>query len=159
MASTNPWQGSVLHLHVAPAAGAAMQARDALELIAGQGIVGDRYKDGIGFYSDKPEEGRQITLFEQEALDALKRDHGIDFAPHEHRRNVTTAGVPLTHLVGRRVRIGAALVEATRLSVPCQRLVDLTGKKVFKPLINRSGLNCRILTGGTIRPGDAVEPA
>ncbi len=152
------WRGEVLHLHVAPTAGAAMQARDALELVAGQGVIGDRYKDGIGFYSDKPEEGRQITLFEQEALDALKRDHGIDFAPAEHRRNVTTAGVPLTHLVGKRFRIGAALVEATRLSVPCQRLVDLTGKKVFKPLINRSGLNCRILEGGTIRPGDAVEP-
>jgi len=159
MASTYSWRGAVLHLHVAPAAGAAMQARDALDLVAGQGVVGDRYKDGIGFYSDKPEEGRQVTLFEQEALDALRRDHGIDFAPSEHRRNVTTGGVPLPHLVGKRFRIGAALVEATRLSVPCQRLVELTGKKVFKPLINRSGLNCRILEGGTIRPGDAVEPA
>jgi MOSC domain-containing protein YiiM len=159
MLPTTDWRGVIADLHVAPGAGAPMQARDALELVAGQGIVGDRYKDGIGFYSDKPEEGRQITLFEQEALDALKRDHGIDFAPHEHRRNVTTVGVPLTHLVGKRFRIGAALVEATRLSVPCQRLVDLTGKKVFKPLINRSGLNCRILEGGTIRPGDAVEPA
>lgn len=153
------WRGAVLHLHVAATAGAAMQARDALDLVAGQGVVGDRYKDGLGFYSDKPEEGRQITLFEQEALDALKRDHGIDFSPGEHRRNVTTAGVPLTHLVGKRFRLGAVLVEATRLSVPCQRLVDLTGKKVFKPLINRSGLNCRILSGGTIRPGDAVLPA
>lgn len=153
------WRGIVAHLHVAPTAGAPMQARDALDLVAGQGVVGDRYKDGIGFYSDKPEEGRQITLFEQEALDALRRDHGIDFAPSEHRRNVTTSGVPLTHLVGKRFRIGAAVVEATRLSVPCQRLVDLTGKKVFKPLINRSGLNCRILQGGPIRPGDVVEPA
>lgn len=159
MLPTTGWRGVVADLHVAPGAGEPMQARDALELVAGQGIVGDRYKDGIGFYSDKPEEGRQITLFEQEALDALKRDHGIDFAPHEHRRNVTTVGVPLTHLVGKRFRIGAALVEATRLSVPCQRLVDLTGKKVFKPLINRSGLNCRILEGGTIRRGDVVAPA
>ena len=152
------WRGEVLHLHVAPTAGAKMQAREALELIAGQGVAGDRYKDGTGFYSDKPEDGRQVTLFEQEALDALKRDHGIDFAPADHRRNITTGGVPLTHLVGRQFRIGATLVEATRLSVPCQRLVELTGKKVFKPLINRSGLNCRIVQGGTIRPGDLVEP-
>lgn len=159
MPITTTWQGTVAHLHVAPSAGAPMQARDTLDLIAGQGVAGDRYKDGIGFYSDKPEEGRQVTLFEIEALEALRRDHNIDFAPGEHRRNVTTSGVPLTHLVGKRFRIGAALVEATRLSVPCQRLVDLTGKKVFKPLINRSGLNCRILQGGTIRPGDAVAPA
>ena len=159
MPSVSSWRGVVMHVHLAASAGAPMQPRDALELVAGRGVVGDRYAAGIGFYSDRPEEGRQVTLFEQEALDALKRDHGIDFAPGEHRRNVTTSGVPLTHLVGKRFRIGAALVEATRLSVPCQRLVELTGKKVFKPLINRSGLNCRILQGGTIRPGDTVEPA
>lgn len=153
------WRGAILHLHVASSAGAPMQSRGSLTLVAGQGVIGDRYKDGIGFYSDRPEEGRQVTLFEAEALEALKRDHGIDFAPGEHRRNVTTRGVPLNHLVGRRLRIGDAVLEATRLSVPCQRLVDLTGKKVFKPLINRSGLNCRILAGGTIQQGDAIEPA
>lgn len=153
------WRGAVAHLHLTARASQPMQPRDVLELVAGQGIVGDRYKDGRGFYSDKPEEGRQITLFELETLDALKRDHGIDFAPHEHRRNVTTSGAPLNHLVGRRLRIGPALLEATRLSTPCQHIVDVTGKEVFKPLINRSGLNCRILVGGTIRVGDMIEPA
>jgi MOSC domain-containing protein YiiM len=158
MPSDSAWRGSVTFLHVAASAGAAMESRATLTLIAGQGVLGDRYKDGIGFYSNKPEEGRQITLFEAESLDALRRDHGIAFAPHEHRRNVTTSGVPINHLVGKRFRIGEAVLEATRLSVPCQRLVELTGKKVFKPLINRSGLNCRILTGGTIRVGDAILP-
>ena len=68
----------------------------------------------------------------------------------------------VTGMAGRQpvmVPTGLAWAMATRLSVPCQRLVDLTGKKVFKPLINRSGLNCRILQGGPIRPGDVVEPA
>jgi hypothetical protein len=37
-------------------------------------------------------------------------------------------------------------------------LENLLGKKVFKPLINRSGLNCRIEQGGTIRPGAKIEP-
>jgi len=153
------WRGAVAHLHLTSRASAPMQACETLQLVAGQGIVGDRYKDGVGFYSDKPEEGRQVTLFELETLAALKRDHDIEFAPHEHRRNVTTSGVPLNHLVGRRIRIGATVLEATRLSTPCQHIVDVTGKKVFKPLINRSGLNCRILTGGVIRVGDAIEPA
>ena len=36
---------------------------------------------------------------------------------------------------------------------------DLLGiKSLFKSLINRSGLNCRIVTGGTIRNGDTVRP-
>jgi len=32
------------------------------------------------------------------------------------------------------------------------------GKKVFKPLLNRSGLNCRVVRGGLIRTGDAIAP-
>jgi hypothetical protein len=82
----------------------------------GQGVVGDRYNLALeaGFYSHKPEEGRQITLFEIETLWALRRDHDIDLAPQEHRRKVTVEGVPLNHLVGRRFWLGETLLEATR---------------------------------------------
>jgi MOSC domain-containing protein YiiM len=153
------WQGVVLHLHLCAAASEPMQEAPALTLRPGRGIEGDRYLLGTGTYSPKPEPGRQITLFEIETLEALRRDHGLTLAPHEHRRNVTVAGVPLNHLVGRRFRLGPALLEATRLSVPCRYIEDLLGKPVFKPLINRSGLNCRILEGGMLSPGAAVTPA
>ncbi len=136
-----------------------MRAVPSLSLLAGQGIEGDRYLLGAGTYSAKPEPGRQVTLFEAETLEAMARDHGIAFAPHEHRRNVTVRGVPLNHLVGRRFRLGPALLEAMRLSVPCRYLEDLLGKPVFKPMLNRSGLNCRILEGGIVRLGDPVRPA
>ena len=72
---------------------------------------------------------------------------------------MTVRGVPLNHLVGRCFRLGAALLEAMRLSVPCRYLEDLLGKPVFKPMLNRSGLNCRILEGGMVRVGDPVRPA
>ena len=75
--------------------------------------------------------------------------------PAEHRRNVTVAGVPLNHLVGRRLRIGGTLLEATRLSIPCRYIEQVTGKSIFKALVHRSGLNCRILEGGPVRIGDA----
>src|SRR5262249_47783876 len=126
------WRGVVTHLHLAPAASVPMLAQHELELVAGEGVRGDRYRDGSGFYSSKPEIGRQIRLSEGERLDALNRDHDIVSAAAEHRRNVTTRGVPLNHLVGRRFRLGEAVLEATRLSIPCQHLVELTGKKVFK---------------------------
>jgi MOSC domain-containing protein YiiM len=126
-----------------------------------KGIEGDRYMIGReeGIYSGKPEEGRQITLFEIETLIALKRDAGIDLEPEEHRRNVTTEGVPLTHLVGKQFCLGEVLLEATRLSIPCRHIEEVTGKSIFDPLINRSGLNCKILKGGTIRVGDMVRNA
>lgn len=153
------WAGTIVALHTCSAAGQAMQEADRLTLLAGRGIAGDRYLLGTGYYSAKPEEGRQITLFEVETLDALQRDYRISLTPAEHRRNVTVTGVPLNHLVGRRFRLGDAVLEATRLSIPCRYLEEVTGKSVFKALLHRSGLNCRILEGGTIHMGAAVLPA
>lgn len=155
------WSGVIRHLHITPRAFLPMRSLPELNLVAGKGIEGDRYMIGRedGFYSSKPEEGRQITLFEIETLIALKRDAGIDLGPDEHRRNVTTEGVPLTHLVGKQFWLGEVLLEATRLSIPCRHIEEVTGKLIFDPLINRSGLNCKILKGGTIRVGDMVRNA
>lgn len=153
------WVGVVAHLHLCAAAADPMQPREGLHLVAGRGVEGDRYFLGTGTYSPRPEPGRQVTLFEIETLEAIRRDAKLDLAPHEHRRNVTVRGVPLNHLVGRRFRLGPALLEGTRLSVPCRYLEDLLGRAVFKPMLHRAGLNCRILRGGTVRKGDAVRPA
>jgi len=132
-----------------------------LTLVAGRGVEGDRYMIGneAGFYSHKPEEGRQVTLFEIETLEALARDKKITMLPEEHRRNVTVEGVPLNHLVGRRFWLGETLLEATRLSTPCRHIEEILGKAVCDPMINRAGLNCRFLQGGVVRLGDAVLPA
>jgi len=155
------WLGVVAHLHTTPRAFLPMQARNAIELVAGEGIVGDRYRIGVeqGFYSDRPEDGRQVTLFEEEVLGTILRDYKMELLPEEHRRNVTTRGVPLNHLVGSRFRIGDCLVEATRLSIPCRHIEEILGKAVFDPMVHRSGLNCRILEGGMVRLGDPIRPA
>jgi MOSC domain-containing protein YiiM len=152
------WQGQLLHIHIAPAAGAPMRRLEHASLVAGVGIDGDRYAARTGTYSAKHHIDRQVTLIEAETLEALARDHGIELAPGEHRRNLTTRGAPLNHLVGRYFRVGDCVLYGGRLNVPCRYLEDLVGKQVFKPLINRSGLNCRILVGGVIRAGDAVAP-
>jgi MOSC domain-containing protein YiiM len=153
------WTGELTHIHVAESGGAAMQPLASAKLVAGVGIEGDRYATGRGYYSKMPRADRQVTLIEMETLEALARDHGIGLAPHESRRNLTTRGVPLNHLVGRRFRVGAVLLLGARLNVPCKYLEQVTGKQVYAPLINRSGLNCEILEGGAIRIGDMLRPA
>jgi MOSC domain-containing protein YiiM len=154
------WQGNVESLHIVAEKSQPMATVEAVQAVAGQGLDGDRYATGKGTYSEFPEEGRQITLFEQETLEALRRDHNITLEPHQTRRNVITRGVPLNHLVGRQFLVGAVLLEGTRLNKPCQYFEDLLGiKSLFKSLIHRSGLNCRILTGGEIRVGDSIRPA
>ncbi len=153
------WTGQLEHIHITSKASGAMQPLAEARLVAGKGIEGDRYFLATGTYSMKPGPDRQVTLIERETLAALARDHGIELTPEQHRRNLTVSGVPLSHLVGRRFRVGAVLLETVRLNKPCKYLEKMTGKAVYLPLLNRSGLNCRVIEGGTIRPGDPVTPA
>src|SRR5271165_3015407 len=150
------WQGELLHIHVALKASAPMDALSEVRLVAGVGLEGDRYATGLGLYSKRPHIDRQVTLIEVEVLEALARDRNIELAPHEHRRNLTTRGVPLSHLVGQYFRIGDCVLYGGRLNVPCLYLENLVAKKVFKALLNRSGLNCRIVVGGIIRTHDRI---
>ena len=153
------WTGRLEHIHITAERSGAMRSLNEALLVAGRGIEGDRYFLGTGTYSMKPGLDRQVTLIERETLDALARDHDIELTPEEHRRNLTVIGVPLNHLIGKRLRIGPVLLETVRLNTPCKYLEKMTGKSVYLPLLNRSGLNCRVVEGGTIRPGDLLTPA
>ena len=161
---TTGWRGTLLNVHIAPAASYEMEELAEAHCVAGRGIVGDRYFHGTGTYSPKPDV-REVTLIEQEALDALNRNdpplqgETLHLLPGDHRRNLTVRGVPLNHLVGRRFRVGEVILRGGRLNFPCKYLEKLLGMPVFLPLYNRSGLNCGIERGGVIRPGDPIEMA
>ena len=156
------WRGALLNIHTASAASYEMEERTEARCVAGRGIEGDRYYLGSGTYSPKPDT-REVTLIEQEALDAINRNDPplqggpIQIAPIDHRRNLTVRGVPLNHLVGRRFRVGEVILRGGRLNFPCKYLEELLGQPVYLPLYNRSGLNCGIERGGIIRVGETLE--
>jgi len=152
------FEGQVAAIHRAPVESAPMLGIESAELVAGEGIVGDRYAAGTGHYSSRPHIDRQITLIESEVLEALRRDHDVELRPEEHRRNLTTIGVPVGHLVGSYFVVGSCVLYGGRLNVPCAYLQDLLGKPVFRPLVHRSGINARIIVGGTISTGDLITP-
>jgi MOSC domain-containing protein YiiM len=152
------FRGVLEGLHVAPTAAEPMQARGVVELVAGVGIMGDRYSSGQGTFSGRPHLDRQVTLIEAETLDALARDRGTVLEPHEHRRNMTTRGVPLNHLVGRYFAVGDCVLYGGRLNVPCAHLESLVGRPLVRQLLNRSGLNARVVVGGVVRCGDPIVP-
>ena len=152
------FQGTVVSIHIAPNQGAPMRQRIDVNAIAGKGIEDDRYFLGTGKYSSSPGVSRDITLIEIETIDALRRK-GILIDPGDARRNVVTRGVPLNHLVGRTLLIGAVGLRGTRLCEPCSYLETLTQKGVLNELIHRGGLRADIITGGTIRVGDAIVEA
>ncbi len=158
-----PWSGTLEFIHIAPAASYEMEELHEAFLVAGRGIEGDRYFNGTGTYSPKPDV-REVTLIEMEALDALARndpplqEKPMSLLPIDHRRNFTTRGVPLNHLVGKRFRVGETVLKGGRLNFPCKYLEELLGLPVYLPLYNRSGLNCWIEKGGIVRQGDIIEP-
>jgi MOSC domain-containing protein YiiM len=135
-----------------------MEVVQAVDAIAGRGLAGDRYAEGIGFYSARPTDpgAREVTLIEAETLDALRAEHGIALRVEEHRRNLTVRGVRLPELLGQRFAIGDVVLEGIKDCPPCVHLEELTGKPVTGPLATRGGLRARIVVGGTIRVGDAV---
>lgn len=149
-------QGTVASIHIAAAAAGPMVLVSEVRAVPGKGLEGDRYFKQAGTYSNNPGSGRDVTLIEIEALEALKRDYGIVLGPGESRRNIVTRGVPLNHLVGRDFKVGAVTLRGVRLCEPCSHLEGLSRKGVQRALIHRGGLRAEIATGGTIRVEDPI---
>ncbi|HEY3304030.1 MAG TPA: MOSC domain-containing protein [Candidatus Binatia bacterium] len=147
----------IVSIHIAPSAAAPTKEVDGVRAVAGRGLEGDRYFTGTGTYSKPGASSAKVTLIEIEALEALKRDYGIDLKPGESRRNIVTRGVPLNHLVGREFKIGEVKLRGAHLCEPCAHLQKLTREGVMRGLVHRGGLNAEILTDGVIRVGDTVE--
>jgi mutator protein MutT len=145
------------HIHVAPAAGAPMQAQSRVRATTGVGLAGDRYTDGSGFWKDS-RVSRDLTLVEAEAIEGLAASCGPVLAPGETRRNITTRGVALNELVERTFWLGDVLARGTSLCEPCRHLEEVTGKRLLRPLVHRGGLRADLLSSGTIAVGDAIEP-
>ena len=153
------WQGSVVGLHVAPEAGAAMRSLTEAHAVPGRGLEGDRYSLGSGYYSSKPSQGgREVTLIEIEAVEAVSAERSIKLAAAETRRNIATSGVPLNHLVDREFLVGSVRLKGVRLCEPCGHLEELTRPGVMSGLVHRGGLRAQILTDGIIRVGDIITP-
>ena len=148
-------KGTVVSIHISTTAAGAMQAVGQVRAIPGQGLQKDRYGEGTGTFA-KHSPTNELTLIEAEASEALTRDYGIELLAGESRRNITTRGVALNHLVGREFRIGEIRVRGLQLCEPCSHLERLTGKKLIKALTHRGGLRAQILTVGDVRVGDEI---
>lgn len=134
--------------------GGAVGRVDSVRAVAGHGLEGDRYYNAQG----DGDPSLEITLFEAEAVEDV-RSPELDVQPEDMRRNVMTRGVELRSLIGRKFSVGEVVVEGLEDNPPCRRLQRLAGKKLLKPLIERGGIRGRIVTSGTIEPGDEIVPA
>jgi MOSC domain-containing protein YiiM len=144
-------EGAVVAIHLAPASEAPVFEVDRVEAVAGAGLRGDRY------FQAGADPERQLTLIEAEELERLAAEHEIALAPGESRRQVTTRGVRLNPLVGRRFKVGEVECRGIELCEPCsylQKLLDRPG--LMRALAHRSGLNAEILSDGEIAVGAPI---
>ena len=152
-------EGRIVSLHIAAEARATMQARDHVVALQGRGIEDDRYFHARGTWSKHPGTGREITLIESEALQAIETEYGITAGLAGARRNIVTAGVSLNHLVGREFYVGTVRLRGMRLCEPCAHLESLSVSGILPALTKRGGLRADILSGGIIRIGEPVTLA
>lgn len=143
-----------------------------IRLVAGLGVEGDahlgatvKHRSRVARDPGQPNL-RQLHLIHAELHDEL-RAAGFDVGPGDMGENVTTRGVDLLGLpAGTRLRLGdSAVVEVTGLRNPCAQLDN------FRPglmaavldcddagnLVRRAGVMAIILSGGEVRPGDAIR--
>jgi MOSC domain-containing protein YiiM len=151
--------GTVLSIQIAPAGNDPLQNLEQVRAVEGQGLEGDRYYNRTGTYSNKHDESREATFIESEALAALADDYHIALTGAESRRNFTTRGVALNHLVGRQFKVGEAVFRGIRLCEPCTHLEEASGKPARKGLIHRGGLRAQIVKSGLVCVGDVVQEA
>jgi hypothetical protein len=148
--------GRLEAIHIAAEAKAPVFPLETARLLTGRGIEGDRYTTFGGTFSDWPRD-HELTLIEAEAIEAVAVEYNLTFAPGETRRNLTTRGIRLNPLVGKRFRVGGVLCEGTRLCEPCAHLERITGRGGLARLfVGRCGLRALILEDGEIHVGDAI---
>ena len=117
------------------------------------GVEGDRQRNLK--YHGGPD--RAVCVFSEELYEEL-RDAGIDMVFGSVGENFTTRGIDLRKLAkGDRLKVGGeCIIELTNVRVPCHQL------KKWDPdlpelIVGRSGWVARVVTEGTVRPGDAIE--
>lgn len=120
-----------------------------IELVAGQGIVGDR------FFGWKEDYKGQVTLFDAAVVDAV-RDFTAqpELSSAAFRRNVIVRGVDLNELIGKTFRLAGLRLSGVEQCKPCYWMDEACGSSGTEEFLKgRGGLRCRILQGGMLATG------
>ncbi len=146
--------GTVIAICVSPIAGGMMQRLHEVEVIAGQGLKGDRYCMGEGSFNKGDAGKRQVTIMNSLFFE------GSGFTYEESRRNLFIAGTEIMWLIGREFQIGEAVFKGVKYCDPCRRPSKLSGNPLsFQDVFcDRGGIIAEVLKGGIIRDGSPLIP-
>jgi MOSC domain-containing protein YiiM len=145
-----PQRGQVKWIGLRPARGVSMVEPARAELLAGSGLVGDRFNGR----TDGP---RQVSLIQYEHLAVIAAcvGHG-ELAPALLRRNIAISGINLLALKDKRFRVGTALLEYSGLCHPCSKMETALGAGGYNALRGHGGITARVLESGSVGLGDTL---
>ncbi|MEM5343990.1 MOSC domain-containing protein [Paraburkholderia azotifigens] len=127
-----------------------MSAVEAAMIDTDAGLIGDHYASRAG--------ARQVTLIQAESLRSIASHLGrSNVAAFDLRRNIVTEGINLMALKDRQFRIGEAVLQTTGECHPCSRMEDVLGVGGYNAVRGFGGITARVVRGGSIRIGDAIE--
>lgn len=100
---------------------------------------------------------RQVSLLGIESLRKLKSDSETGLCNGSFAENITTEGLTLYRLpLGTRLKVGNTLQEISQIGKECHDECAIK-KTVGQCVLPREGIFTRVLEGGVVRPGDAIE--
>lgn len=144
---------SPVHVYVGHFGGAPgegpMLAAERLELVAGRGIVGDRYFDM------PPGHKGQVTFFAEEAWRRLGEELGVSgVGAGVFRRNILTRGTDLLSLVDADFEIQGVRFRGSEYCKPCAWMDQAFGPGAHRALADwrAGGLRARVLNDGVLVP-------
>ena len=121
---------------------------ETLGLVAGKGIVDDR------FFDYKPDYKGQITFFDYELHQAVKAEFNLpDLAPSAYRRNTLVSGTNILDLIGKEFSIGELRFIGHSECTPCYWMDQACAPGTEDFLKGRGGLRAKIIQGGTLTRG------
>ena len=148
----------VTQILIAEAPSSPMTSREEVRAVPGKGLEGDRYFSGGGTFSPTPHQPDfEITLIEQEKIEAFAKESGLPFNALHARRNIVTEGVALNDLVGEEFWVGEVRIRGIRLCEPCHYLAKTSYPETLKGLLHKAGLRAQIISEGKIHVGDSIR--
>jgi len=158
--------GIVVSLHVASSADVPMTALLLAHVVPGRGMVGDRYYLRRGRDAVYDQVTCDVTLVEQETIEAMKQQEPSIDPGESARRNIVVRGCELSQLAGHTFRIGTATLrglaprqspDASWENAQQNPPQEGAGQATSCLVLPRQDLRAAVLTEGTISVGDRIE--
>jgi len=150
--------GKVIEILLAANAGDTLDPYPSAKLEAGKGIIGDRYHSTQGTFSEKLKgaPGLEVTLIEQEQINAFNATTNLNYSNGDFRRNIVTENIDLNALVDKEFYIGLVKLKGILLCEPCAYLAKRLDQQIIELMTHKAGLRAQILVSGNIAISDTI---